>query len=94
MSVWKLGVAICNITTSVGKVGEVGEVGSFMGRGREMEEEVVSLETGSLSLTHQLRKSPDWPKPRQKIFECGKLPTHCTVPQAEGTAGKLETSPF
>jgi hypothetical protein len=28
--------------------------------------------------------------PRQKVFECGKLPTHCTVPQTEGTAGNLE----
>ena len=36
LSVWKLGVASCNFTTSVG---EVGEVGSFEGRlGRETEE--------------------------------------------------------
>ena len=35
LSVWKLGVASCNFTTSVG---EVGGVGSFEGLGREMEE--------------------------------------------------------
>ena len=36
MSVWKLEVASCNFTTSIG---EVGEVGSFEGRlGRETEE--------------------------------------------------------
>jgi hypothetical protein len=54
LSVWKLGVASCNFTTSVGEVGEVGEVGSFEGLGRETEEIaqfVDSLETGSLSLT-------------------------------------------
>ena len=38
LSVWKLGVASCNFTTSVGEVGEVGEVGSFEGLGRETEE--------------------------------------------------------
>ena len=38
MSVWKLEVASCNFTTSVGEVGEVGEVGSFEGLGRETEE--------------------------------------------------------
>ena len=32
LSVWKLEVASCNFTTSVG---EVGEVGSFEGLGRE-----------------------------------------------------------
>jgi len=36
LSVWKLGVASCNFTTSVGEVGEVGEVGSFEGLGREL----------------------------------------------------------
>jgi hypothetical protein len=53
LSVWKLGVASCNFTTSVGEVGEVGEVGSFEGLGREMEEVpqlIVSLETGSCQL--------------------------------------------
>jgi hypothetical protein len=38
LSVWKLEVASCNFTTSVGEVGEVGEVGSFEGLGRETEE--------------------------------------------------------
>ena len=38
LSVWKLGVASCNFTTSVGEVGKVGEVGSFEGLGRETQE--------------------------------------------------------
>ena len=54
LSVWKLGVASCNFTTSVGEVGEVGEVGSFEGLGRETEEvsqlSVVSLEIGCCQL--------------------------------------------
>ena len=38
LSVWKLGVASCNFTTSIGEVGEVGKIGSFEGLGRETEE--------------------------------------------------------
>ena len=59
MSVWKLEVASCNFTTSVGEVGEVGEVGSFEGLGRETEE-VSQLSVWKLEFvlyfTHQLRK--------------------------------------
>ena len=56
LSVWKLEVASCNFTTSVG---EVGEVGSFEGLGRETEE-VSQLSVWKLEFvlyfTHQLRK--------------------------------------
>jgi len=43
LSVWKLGVASCNFTTSVGEIGEVGEIGSFEGLAGMETEEVFQL---------------------------------------------------